>query len=118
MTNFESDNRINTMARDVNAWAVGKGWWDDGKKKTFGEQASLFHSEISEALEEYRNGHDFTEIYYGPDGKPEGIPVELADCIIRIMDTAAHYGMDLEKAIAEKMDYNANRPYRHGNKAL
>lgn len=115
---FDASRTINAMAKSVNDWAVSKGWWENGKEKSLGEQIVMFHSELSEALEEYRNGHGPSEIYYGPDGKPEGVPVELADCIIRILDTAGHYGMDLEQAIAEKMDYNATRPYRHGNKNL
>lgn len=96
--------------------AVSKGWWDN--PRSFAEQVALFHSEISEALEEFRHNHDMTEIYYGEDGKPEGIPVELADLFIRVADTCGYYGIDLEVAIREKMTYNLNRPYRHGNKPL
>lgn len=50
--------------------------------------------------------------------KPEGIAVELADCIIRILDWAGKEGMDMESIINEKMAYNRTRPYRHGGKLL
>lgn len=46
--------------------------------------------------------------------KPEGIPSELADVIIRALDIAAHLDIDIEKAVAEKMAYNRTRPKRHG----
>jgi NTP pyrophosphatase (non-canonical NTP hydrolase) len=48
--------------------------------------------------------------------KPEGIPSELADAIIRILDIAAFHGIDIAHAVADKMAYNETRPYRHGNK--
>lgn len=50
--------------------------------------------------------------------KPDGIAVELADCIIRILDWAGHEGVDLDTIIREKMKYNRTRPYRHGGKKL
>ncbi len=87
--------------------------------------------EISEAFEEVRNGHGLTETYYNsrtvdirPDGsivtegngKPEGYPIELADAVIRLFDHAYAVGIDLDEAIAVKMQYNETRSYRHGGK--
>lgn len=48
--------------------------------------------------------------------KPEGIPTELADIIIRVLDVCAYLGIDIEDAIADKMNYNEHRPHRHGGK--
>ena len=81
-------------------------------------------AEVSEAWEEYRSGRAGNETWYsgGPelDGgsiqKPEGIPSELADVLIRVCDTAAALGVDLADAVEEKMAYNALRSYRHGGK--
>ena len=56
------------------------------------------------------------EVYYGYDEKPEGIPIELADVIIRILDYCAYAGIDIDAAISEKHEYNKSRPYRHGGK--
>lgn len=134
---------INEFAKEVHDNACSKGWWDE--PRTFGEIISLCHSELSEALEEYRAGRPMvwyacTEankkrtcnprdaydcIMYGAekdctyrDKKPEGIAVELADCIIRILDYLGKEGVDVEAVLAEKHAYNKTRPYRHGGKAL
>lgn len=101
--------------------AKEKGWWKP--EKSFGELIALIHSELSEALEEYRTGKKPTEVYYNEldlskDPKPEGIPIELADVIIRIADLCGHYGVDLEDAIRQKLIYNQTRPHRHGGKKL
>ena len=95
--------------------AVLHGWHEEDR--TFGELIALCHSELSEALEEHRNGKTETTIYHAY-GKPEGIPIELADTVIRIADMCGKYGIDLEKAIAMKMKYNQSRPFRHGNKII
>lgn len=95
--------------------AINKGWYEE--PRSFGDAIALMHSELSEALEDYRNGRGLTEIYYEGD-KPCGIPTELADVVIRVFDTCGHLGIDLEAAIQEKMKYNATRPVRHGGKML
>lgn len=108
---------INALVKEAYNTAVEKGWFDINR--TFGDQIALAHSELSEALNEFRNNHDYTETYYREkDGKPEGIPTELADVIIRIFSMCGFYGIDLEKAIEEKMEFNKTRPYRHGGKRI
>ena len=94
--------------------AVLHGWWEE--KRGFPEICALIHSEVSEALEEYRNGRDLTEVYTGNSGKPEGIPIELADAIIRVLDYCGYAGIDIDAAITQKHEYNKCRPYRHGGK--
>lgn len=94
--------------------AVEKGWWE--KERPFPEIIALIHSELSEALEAYREGLRPTSIYMSDEGKPEGIPIELADVIIRIFDYCGHAKIDIEGAILMKHEYNKSRPYRHGNK--
>lgn len=110
------------LGQQQNDWAHEKGWWDPGKRKTFGEQLVMFHSEVSEALEEWRNGHTFDEIYYSTDSqgrdKPEGIAVELADLLLRVLDTCHEEGIPLLEALRQKVEYNQGRPYRHGDKPL
>jgi NTP pyrophosphatase (non-canonical NTP hydrolase) len=74
------------------------------------------HSELSEALEEYRNNPD-NEIYT-VNGKPEGIGIELADCVIRIMDFCGQHKIDLALCMQVKMEYNKTRSHRHGGKKI
>ena len=94
--------------------ALEKGWWDNNPG--FAGLTANLHGEVSEAWEEYRKGNGLGEIYYSEGEKPEGIPVELADVIIRIFDFCGRYEIPLEKAMHEKMAYNQTRPYRHGGK--
>lgn len=144
------------LARDiVHQTAVEKGWWEPQEQivalplqggpikamvpRSMGDVLALVHSEVSEALEENRNGHAPTETYFpnagmhGPQAssplqelawarsygwKPEGVPSELADIIIRVLDIAGYYGIDIEHAMLVKTGYNEGRSYRHGGKTL
>jgi hypothetical protein len=106
------------------SWEIAdeKGWHDE--PRTVGDRIALMHSELSEALEEHRNGWRPDQVYSAPSvdpeipGKPEGIGIELADCIIRIFDFAEEEGIHMDELIMLKLNWNRTRPYRHGGKAL
>ena len=126
---------LNKLAKEIHETAVGHGWWEN--PPSFGETVALCHSELSEALEEYRAGRPMvyadrvivktddwemqreTDLNkFSPNDKPEGIAVEMADCLIRILDWAAYAGVDMDAIVRAKMAYNETRPYRHGGKKL
>ncbi len=94
-------------------YAKNKGWW--GGKHDIPALLALMHSEISEALEDYRDGNMTTNDI---NGKPCGFPSELADVAVRLFDISARLDIDLEYEFIHKMKYNETRPYRHGNKKI
>lgn len=119
MKKSEFDNLSINELRDVcYKMSKSKGWHDPEVDVSFPTRIALIHSEVSEALEEYRNGFGYNETYFSVSSptKPEGIPSELADIVIRVMDLAGKNGIDIQKAIFEKMTYNETRPHRHGGK--
>lgn len=181
------DQMIQTMQaqRQIRRWAVSKGWRGEGvpmvvacdaegvpllnakprPARTFGDEIALITSELSEAIEAYRDNPDVTKVSYTvefrPDqriplealplidrlqnsyegdgmwatanpltpeewkalaacgiAKPEGVPTELADAVIRILETCQEYGINLGEQIEDKMRYNETRAFRHGGRHL
>jgi hypothetical protein len=115
---------INEAASAIRTTSILHGW--EATERPMGDWIALAHSELSEAYEEYRDNHPADEIYHRElDGKPEGVLVELADCIIRclhhmkfIVDNSAVLptNVSVSSIIEEKMKFNEGRPYRHGGK--
>lgn len=100
---------IQSVQATVHQACVDAGWYEDintGEpiQRNFGEVLALMHSELSEALEGHRKGLMDDHL---PHRKM--VEVELADCIIRILDTAGAMGLDIGGAIQEKFAYNQHR---------
>jgi NTP pyrophosphatase (non-canonical NTP hydrolase) len=109
---------IRKLSKEIHENAREKGWWPEGDDdvNNIPEKIALVHSELSEALEEYRNHRIPDGIYMDNPSKPEGFGIELADAVIRIFDLAEYLQIDIQECIEVKMDYNKTRPQRHGGK--
>lgn len=111
MTNleFQAWSGLKKVQQLAHETATNAGWYinlETGEeiKRNFGEVIALMHSELSEALEADRKGAMDDKLPHR-----DGREVEFADCIIRILDTAAALGLDVAGAIIEKNRYNRNR---------
>ena len=126
MTNY------NDLAKEIHENAVAHGWWTP--EPGFAESIAMIHSELSEALEEYRSGKPNiwfacipTDVFAGcrnmthceskrsnlgcvkteagcryKHEKPEGIAVELADAVMRILDFCGRYELDIGNWIGRR----------------
>lgn len=118
---------LNAFADEVHKNAVTHGWWEE--ERSFAEIIALCHSELSEALEEYRKDADIC-YYYDNDGdictdmtayngeKLEGIGVELADCVLRILDYCGKENIDIAEILKLKHEFNKTRDFKHGGKRI
>lgn len=108
---------ITKFCEDCHKLSDSKGWLEP--RRTDAQYVNLMISENSEALEDFRAGRGVNEIYYQHEEggvtvtidadkvpeetrlklKPCGIPIEIADTIIRIAQYCGTDELDLEGAM-------------------
>jgi hypothetical protein len=90
-------DRLEEMQEEVFLWCYEKGWYD--KPVSHGTAMALLHSEVTESLEAWRDWgmEDATELPFSPGkvAKPEGVPSEFADILIRMLDDARRFAVNL-----------------------
>lgn len=131
---------LNALAQRCYNQAADKGFHENDADNNPAERLALIASEVFEAFEDVRAGRPLDKNYYTYDGdeyvwdeenaewwtnegyvltevnapKPEGVPSELADVLIRVLDLSVEWGIDIEAAVEEKLAYNATRGFKHG----
>jgi NTP pyrophosphatase (non-canonical NTP hydrolase) len=103
----EHAHHLNALAARVHK--ANEKWWvnlDTGErlKRNVGELLMLSVSELAEAMEGHRKNLNDDKL---PHRKM--FEVEIADCLIRLLDIAGGMGLDLGAAFEEKMAYNSVR---------
>lgn len=91
--------------------------WDLHDENTFAEECAHLHEEVSEAFRAWRLYRD-VETRTGPDGRPEGVPIELADILIGLFYNAERMGFDLLDAVERKHRFNLTRDYQAEGRQL
>lgn len=101
---FKELEKKTREVNDLNGWKIPKDAWKHDY--IIPTKISLIHSEVSESLEAFRH-RDF-----------ENFSEELADIIIRIFDLSSTLEINLQEEIEKKLEKNALRGFKHGNKKV
>lgn len=125
--------RFAELSKAAHQNSVDHGFWDPAPAP-FTTRA-LLHSEVSEALEDLRAGRPLDKLFYDvgtktselhSDGmipfsvgaknrpvgkKPNGIPSEIADVVIRTLDLAGRIGVDFAQTVEADILAEVERSY-------
>ncbi len=91
---------LNEYVRQVRELADAKGF-GSGQERIW-EMLALIHTEVSEATDAYKKGHEL-----------EDVGEELIDAIIRIFHLLSALDQDAEGLYQKKMAKNWDRPYKY-----
>lgn len=126
-------SQLNTLAAQIHLGNVEKGFYED--EKNIAEMLCLIHSEISEALEAYRQHkttkpsatslsvQDIIELEDDEQFKKafeqnikDTFNDEIADATIRLLDLCGFKQIPISEHMLAERRFNAMRPYKHGKK--
>jgi NTP pyrophosphatase (non-canonical NTP hydrolase) len=119
--NVMTTDGLDALARDVNEWARGKGFWENPiqvsdlkederlTQLTKTQKVLLVVTELAELTEGIRKPSTPSSVE-GVTNEEE----ELADTIIRCLDYAGQYRLRLGLAVRLKMALNEGRIRKHG----
>lgn len=115
--------QISDLVDEICNLNIEKGWRENATGAQEGYEfpayIALAHTELSEALEAYRDKVWSSEVDDNHGGaKPVGVGPELADVIIRIFDMCGIWDIDIEAELARVIAYGWTRPYQHGGRKL
>lgn len=107
-------------SKDGDDWTTGSIKFDLSRAgnwtmSVYGDDVMIHRRDMPDEILTWEQLENFLKIQ-GVPYAPVGVPSELADIIIRVLDLAAAYGIDIGKAVVSKMEYNKSRPEKHGGK--
>ena len=107
-------NDLNELRNEIYDDAVKHGLWE------FRENYAWL-DELEEMTEESKKDYcvdvivgETDELRQAVNEKEDHFIEELADVIIMSLSVAGYLGIDIEKAVQEKMEINRGREWRHG----
>lgn len=105
---------IPALQRAVHLNSVKHGFWEGNQQRNPLAKLMLVNCELAEAVESIRKDRA-----NNPCDKPglehiTQLEEEIADAVIRLLDFAEAFDLNLARAIVEKHEYNRSRPFRHG----
>jgi len=112
---------INEIATMVHENAKAKGFHPSEPLEVFiANQCNNIHGEVQELWDAFRAGTEEEpcdkNTYISTGEQLTCKEEELADIIIRVLDVSKRLGVNIEKAILIKHQYNTTRPFKHGKK--
>lgn len=115
-------DQLNVLGKEFYATAKSKGFHDE--PVPWAVMIANIHGETSELWEAFRNQTlnklcDKSEKMIANDIEPlTCAEEELADILIRVLDTAEEYNIDIGRAVYLKAEFNKTRSHKNGGKLV
>ena len=104
---------LKDLEKEMHRFVAAKGWYEPGsaRPQTLRNLAISLTLEAAEVLEHFQ--------WSGEDAAPEELPGELADVTLYLLQISSLAGIDLEKAVLDKLAVNYGRTWpEKGQEAL